>query len=155
MPQEDQRALLHTTLIGPIMEYASVVWDPFTEENIRKLEMVQRRAVCMVYADYRLTSSVTNMLQQLQWSTLQENRAQAKVIMVCQIVYSFVDLFFFLLITLNQSYLTIISEDSLMLEESPSSSSCIGIGKYPVKPPQLGENCQSFTHTKSSYLPAG
>ena len=44
MPQEDQRALLHTTLIGPIMEYASVVWDPFTEENIRKLEMVHRRA---------------------------------------------------------------------------------------------------------------
>ena len=64
--------LCYMTLIRPIMEYASVVWDPFTEDNIRKLEMVQRREVCMVYADYRLTSSVTSMLQQLQWSTLQE-----------------------------------------------------------------------------------
>ena len=80
------------TLVRPIMEYASVVWDPFTEENIRKLEMVQRRAARMVYANCRLTSSVTIMLQQLQWSTLQERRAQAKVIMVYRIVYSLVDI---------------------------------------------------------------
>ena len=83
------KELCYTTLVHPIMEYASVVWDPFTEENIRKLEMVQRRA--LVYADYRLPSSVTLMLQQLQWSTLQERRAQAKVIIVYQIVYSLVD----------------------------------------------------------------
>ena len=57
--------LCYRTLVHPIIEYTSAVWDPFTEDNIRKLEMVQRRAACMVYADYRLTSSVTSMLQQL------------------------------------------------------------------------------------------
>jgi hypothetical protein len=32
----------------------------------------------MVYADYQTTSSVSTMLNQLQWTTLQERRAQAK-----------------------------------------------------------------------------
>ena len=50
------KELCYTTLVCPIMEYASVVWDPFTEETIRKLEMVQSRAARMFYADYRLTS---------------------------------------------------------------------------------------------------
>ena len=86
------KELCYTTLVRPIMEYSSVVWDPFTEENIRKLEMVQRRAARMVYADYRLTSSITIMLQQLQWSTLQERRAQAKAIIVYRIFYSLVNI---------------------------------------------------------------
>ena len=38
------------------------------------------------------TSSVTPMLQQLQWPTLQERRAQAKVYMMYRIVYSLVDI---------------------------------------------------------------
>ena len=46
------------------MEYATVIWDPSTDTNIRKLEMVQRRAARMVFSDYRRTSSVTHMLQQ-------------------------------------------------------------------------------------------
>ena len=53
-------------------DYASVVWDHFNEENIRKLQIVQRRAARMVFLDYRLTVSVLPMLQQLQWPTLQE-----------------------------------------------------------------------------------
>jgi hypothetical protein len=41
----------------------------------RKLEMIQRRAARVVYADYQTTSSVSTMLNQLQWTTLQERRA--------------------------------------------------------------------------------
>jgi hypothetical protein len=32
--------------------------------------MIQRRAARMVYADYQTTSSVSTMLNQLQWTTL-------------------------------------------------------------------------------------
>ena len=59
---------------------------------MRKLEMMQRRAARMVFSDYISTSSVTPMLQQLQWPTLQERRAQAKVYMMYRIVYSLVDI---------------------------------------------------------------
>ena len=76
------KELCYRTLMKPLMEYATVIWDPFTEANIRKLEMVRGRSARMVCSDYRRTSSVSSMLQQLQWPTLQERRAQAKVTMI-------------------------------------------------------------------------
>ena len=85
------KELCYRTLVRPLMEYATVIWDPFTDANIRKLEMVQRRSARMVCSDYRRTSSVSSMLQQLQWPTLQERRAQAKVTMMYRIVYQLVD----------------------------------------------------------------
>ena len=85
------KELCFTTLVRPLVEYASIIWDPFTEANRRKLEMVQRRAARMVFSDHRRTSSVSSMLQQLQWPTLQERRAQARVTMMFRIVHHLVD----------------------------------------------------------------
>ena len=70
------------TLVRPIVEYSSILWDPLTSSNICKLEMVQRRYARFVCGDYRTTSSVTEMVNQLQWTTLQERRAQAKAVMI-------------------------------------------------------------------------
>ena len=54
--------------------------------------MVQRRAARMVLSDYRLTTSISPMLQQLQWPTLQKRRAEAKICMMYRIVYNLVDI---------------------------------------------------------------
>ena len=43
------KELCYNTLVRPLMEYATVIWDPFTESNIRKLEMVQRRSARMLF----------------------------------------------------------------------------------------------------------
>ena len=64
------KASAYLTMIRPIMEYASAVWDPFYVKDIQQLEKVQRRAACWVLNDYRHTSSVTLMLKQLSWPTL-------------------------------------------------------------------------------------
>ena len=55
-------------MVRPQMEYASVIWDPY---YIDKLELIQRRAARWVLSDYNRTSSVSLMLQQLSWPTLQ------------------------------------------------------------------------------------
>ena len=44
------------------LEYASTTWAPQTETDIRKLEMVQRRAARFVFIDYQRTSSVAEMI---------------------------------------------------------------------------------------------
>ena len=66
----------YTTLVRPLVEYSPTVWDPHTQENIKRVEMVQRRAARYVTKRYHNTSSVTNMLQELGWTTLEERRRQ-------------------------------------------------------------------------------
>lgn len=88
------KSLCYLTLIRILTEYSAVIWDPHTVyvENIIKLEMIQRRAAQMVYADYQTTSSVSTMLNQLQWTTLQEHRAQAKACMMYRVVNQLIDI---------------------------------------------------------------
>ena len=77
-------------LVRPIMEYAACVWDPHTQRNINKLEMDQRRAARFVKGDFDRASSVTSMLADLRWNTLQERRMQSKSVMFYRIVHSLV-----------------------------------------------------------------
>ena len=80
----------YKTLVPPTMEYTSSVWDPYTNTNIKKLEMVQRRAVCFVKGDYGRTSSLTALLDELGLDTIQERRQQAKATLFYRIVYGLV-----------------------------------------------------------------
>ena len=86
------KVLCYTTLLRPIMEYACTVWDPSTQVNITKLEKVQRRFARFVLNDHRWTSSVTAMIHQLHWQTLQERRAHLKVAMIYRIMNSYIDI---------------------------------------------------------------
>lgn len=76
----------------PILEYSCTVWDPFTQANITKLEKIQRHFARFILNDYRWTSSVTAMIHQLQWQTLQERRAHLKVAMMYRIINSYIDI---------------------------------------------------------------
>ena len=64
----------YITLVRPLLEYASAVWDPYQQYLINNIEMIQRRAARWVKQDYRLTSSVSDMINNLQWTTLQKRR---------------------------------------------------------------------------------
>ena len=61
------------------------MWDPNTKVNIRRLEMVQRRATRYVTNRQRNTSSVSNMLHSLHWWTLQDRRKDARLSMMYRI----------------------------------------------------------------------
>ena len=80
-PRVGLKEQCYKTLVRPTMEYASCVWDTYTNTNIKKLEMVQRRAARFVKGDYDRTSSVTAMIDELGWDTIQERRQQAKATM--------------------------------------------------------------------------
>ena len=76
------RAQCYTTLVRPIMEYSSPVWDPHLQKDINCLEMVQRRSARFVYQDFSRYSSVSHMLQALEWEPLVLRRAQSRVRML-------------------------------------------------------------------------
>jgi len=52
-------------MVKPVIEYASSVSPPYAKANIVLVEAVQRRAAKFVTWNYRLTSSVTEILQSL------------------------------------------------------------------------------------------
>ena len=77
--------LAYTTLVRPILEYASIIWDPQTANNIHKLEMVQRRSARHIMHNYTRHASVTTMLHHLNLPTLQQRRQHSKSIMLYRI----------------------------------------------------------------------
>ena len=88
----DIKTKCYESFVRPILEYSSSAWAPHTQQNIQSLEAVQRRAARFVTSDYRRTSSVTDMLQSLQWDTLHQRRMRSQVVMCYKIVASIVDI---------------------------------------------------------------
>ena len=60
----------YLTLVRPILEYASPVWDPHLIKDCDQIEEVQRAAARWVTLDYSWLSSVTAILSNLNWPTL-------------------------------------------------------------------------------------
>jgi hypothetical protein len=77
-------------LVRPILEYCCTVWDPHHTTYISKLEMVQRRAARFTLNRYERRSSVTDMLKELQWDSLEQRRARIRATLFYKIQHSLV-----------------------------------------------------------------
>ena len=88
------KATTYTTMVRPVLEYASTVWDPSSSDNIKELEKVQRSASRYVFNNYkdRTPGTITGFLQRLQWETLESRREQARLAMLYKINKGLVDL---------------------------------------------------------------
>ena len=84
------KSTAYQTLVRPTLEYAPTVWDPYTKVLTDKIEMVQRRAARFTLNRYRNRSSVTEMLEELGWQSLQERRKQARLCMLYKIKHDMV-----------------------------------------------------------------
>ena len=73
-------------LVRPQLEYCASVWDPHTATATYAIERIQRRAARWVLHRYHNTSSVTDMLDTLQWRTLQCRRTDSRVIAMYKMV---------------------------------------------------------------------
>jgi hypothetical protein len=85
-PKECRR-LAYITLVRSVLDYGAIVWSPYLEKDITKLERVQKQAARFITKDYssRETGCVTNMLKELGLHSLQERRRQQRLSMLYKI----------------------------------------------------------------------
>ena len=74
--------------VRPQVEYGAAIWDPrpgVENNGAHKIEMVQRRAARWTLKKYHNTSSVSDMLQDLGWRSLEQRRADARLTLLYKI----------------------------------------------------------------------
>ena len=73
------RETAYTAIVRPKLEYASSAWDPYLQKDIDSLERVQRKAARFCCNNYQPTASVTAMIQDLGWKTLESRRTMTRL----------------------------------------------------------------------------
>jgi hypothetical protein len=68
--------------VRPSLEYSSAVWDPHQQQDKQRLERIQRRAARYVTNRYHNTSSVSDMLDQFEWLSLESRRTNSRLTMM-------------------------------------------------------------------------
>ena len=81
----------YISCVLPIVEYASTCWSPTSEKSKKCLEMVQHNAAKFISNFYPKKDnlnnfSITKLLNQLNFVTLEDRRIQAKLIMAYKIL---------------------------------------------------------------------
>ena len=79
-------------MVRPNLEYCASVWNPSQKELIQKIEMIQRRAARYVSNRFRNTSSVSSMLDALQWEPLESRRTKIQLTPLFKIINVLVDI---------------------------------------------------------------
>ena len=71
----------YLALVRLVLEYAAIIWDPHTQQEINMLERVQRNAARFIAKDYRSPTPgfVTGLLRKHDLTTLQERRPQLRL----------------------------------------------------------------------------
>ena len=66
-------------MVRPILEYACSALSPYTQVNIKKLEVVQHRVACFTTGNYFYQASITAMLANLNLPFLAQRRDNTKL----------------------------------------------------------------------------
>ena len=79
------KATAYKSFVRPTVEYACTVWDPHQKSSILHLEKVQRRGARYVKNRFHNRSSVSSMLHDLEWVSLEARRREARLVMLYKI----------------------------------------------------------------------
>ena len=80
------RDTAYISLIRPALEYSCSVWHPHKKSNKDKIEKVQRRAARFVSNNFRRKASVSEMLHDLGWQSLDGRRQDQRLVLFYKII---------------------------------------------------------------------
>ena len=80
------RDTAYISLIRPALEYSCSVWHPHKKSNKDKIEKVQRRAARFVSNNFRRKASVSEMLHNLGWQSLDSRWQDQRLVLFYKII---------------------------------------------------------------------
>ena len=80
--------MLYISLVRPILEYASPVWNPYLAKDIHALEKVQRRASRLALRQKRGEMSYGDRCKLLGWPSLSTRRLFLSLVECYKIVFN-------------------------------------------------------------------
>ena len=72
LAHQHTKEVAYQTLVRPQLEYAAPIWHPYNETETKKAEKVQLTAARWVCRPWHNTSSVEEMLDDLDWPSLED-----------------------------------------------------------------------------------
>ena len=85
----DCRKSAYTTLVRSLLDYGSIIWDPYLKQDIGKLERVQRQAARFITGDYKTREEgcvIARMLETLEPASLEQRRSFNRLVFMYKVV---------------------------------------------------------------------